>query len=54
MRRIAGEAGEGGAWSATAGVNAVLQVAVDTGFALRRLRRRPVSLAEEFYRMVEA
>ncbi|HPF71784.1 MAG TPA: ABC transporter ATP-binding protein [Candidatus Krumholzibacteria bacterium] len=53
MRRIAGEAGEGGAWQAAAGVNAVLGVALQTGFALRRLRRRPVSLAEEFYSMVE-
>lgn len=36
------------------GVNAILKVAVDNDFALRRLRRRPVTLAEEFYRMVEA
>ncbi len=37
-----------------AGTGAILKVAVATGFALRRLRRRPVTLAEEFYRMVEA
>ena len=37
-----------------AGVNAILRVAAAREFALRRLRRRPVSLAEEFYRMVEA
>jgi hypothetical protein len=29
-------------------------VAAATGFGLRRLRRRPISLADEFYRMVEA
>ncbi len=39
---------------AAAGVSAILAVAADTGFALRRVRRRPVSLADEFYRMVEA
>ena len=38
----------------TLGVNAILRVAVDNDFALRRLRRRPVTLAEEFYKMVEA
>ncbi len=37
-----------------AGVNAILGVASAHDYALRRLRRRPVSLAEEFYRMVEA
>lgn len=37
-----------------AGVNAILKVAADTEFALRRVRRRPLSLADEFYRMVEA
>jgi ABC-2 type transport system ATP-binding protein len=36
------------------GVNAILRVAADNDFALRRLRRRPVTLAEEFYKMVEA
>ncbi len=38
----------------TAGVNVILKVAKAREYALRRLRRRPVSLAEEFYRMVEA
>ncbi len=37
-----------------AGVKAILGVATNTDYALRRLRRRPVTLAEEFYRMVEA
>jgi len=37
-----------------AGVNAILGVAAANDYALRRLRRRPVSLADEFYRMVEA
>jgi ABC-2 type transport system ATP-binding protein len=37
-----------------AGVNAILKVAAETGFALRRVRRRPLSLADEFYKMVEA
>jgi ABC-2 type transport system ATP-binding protein len=37
-----------------AGVNAILTVAAANDYALRRLRRRPVSLADEFYRMVEA
>jgi ABC-2 type transport system ATP-binding protein len=41
-------------FSSREGVEAILQVAVDSDFALRRLRRRPVSLAEEFYKMVEA
>ena len=54
MTRIAGEPDTSGAWDAAAGVNAILGVAAARGFALRRLRRRPVSLAEEFYRMVEA
>ena len=36
------------------GINAILRVAADNDFALRRLRRRPVTLAEEFYKMVEA
>lgn len=39
---------------AAAGVKAILSVASDCGYALRRVRRRPVSLAEEFYKMVEA
>ncbi|MBE0566580.1 MAG: ABC transporter ATP-binding protein [Krumholzibacteria bacterium] len=54
MRRLGAGAGADGAWDAAAGVNAILAVAVATDFALRRLRRRPVSLAEEFYRLVEA
>ncbi len=41
-------------FDATAGTHAILQVAAAKGFALRRLRRRPVTLAEEFYRLVEA
>ena len=36
------------------GVAAILNVAHNCDFALRRLRRRPISLADEFYRMVEA
>jgi len=39
---------------AAAGVSAILKVASDTGYSLRRVRRRPVSLADEFYKMVEA
>ena len=35
-------------------MKAILAVALDNEYALRRLRRRPVTLAEEFYRMVEA
>ncbi len=41
-------------FSAKVGVDAILKVAVASDFALRRVRRRPVSLAEEFYKMVEA
>jgi ABC-2 type transport system ATP-binding protein len=48
------DASEEGGFKTAAGVKAILGVAVKTGFALRRVRRRPVSLAEEFYRMVEA
>jgi len=47
------ETGEDG-YSPTAGVDAILAVANGHDYALRRLRRRPVSLADEFYRMVEA
>ena len=36
------------------GVEAILRVAATSDFALRRVRRRPVTLAEEFYKMVEA
>ena len=41
-------------YSAKLGVDAILKVAVESDFALRRLRRRPISLAEEFYKLVEA
>ncbi|MFO7608304.1 MAG: ABC transporter ATP-binding protein [Candidatus Krumholzibacteriia bacterium] len=54
MRRLGADTGADGAWDTTAGVNAILGVAVARDYALRRLRRRPVSLAEEFYRLVEA
>jgi len=54
MAQVAGEAGADGAWDAAAGVNAILTVAEAQDYALRRLRRRPVSLADEFYEMVEA
>lgn len=40
-------------FNAQMGVNAILKVAVANDFALRRVRRRPLSLAEEFYKMVE-
>jgi len=39
---------------AAAGVKAILSVAAETEYGLRRVRRRPVSLADEFYKMVEA
>jgi ABC-2 type transport system ATP-binding protein len=54
MARVAGAPDASGAWDAAAGVNAILGVAAARGYALRRLRRRPVSLAEEFYHLVEA
>ena len=54
MRRIGADPDAEGAWDAAAGVDAILGVAVAADYALRRVRRRPVSLAEEFYRMVEA
>ena len=41
-------------YDTAAGVNAILGVAKANDYALRRLRRRPVSLADEFYSMVEA
>ncbi len=47
-----GDAGSG--FDAGVGTGAILKVAAETDFALRRLRRRPVTLAEEFYRLVEA
>jgi ABC-2 type transport system ATP-binding protein len=43
-----------GSFDTGAGVKAILGVAAAHDYALRRLRRRPVTLAEEFYRMVEA
>jgi len=47
------EVGDEG-FDTAAGVNAILGVAAANDYALRRLRRRPVSLADEFYSMVEA
>ena len=44
----------GDGFDTAAGVKAILGVAAANGYALRRLRRRPVTLAEEFYKMVEA
>ncbi len=44
----------GGGYDTAAGVKAILGVAAASDYALRRVRRRPVTLAEEFYRMVEA
>jgi len=41
-------------YDTAAGVKAILGVAAANNYALRRVRRRPVTLAEEFYRMVEA
>jgi ABC-2 type transport system ATP-binding protein len=40
-------------FSTTVGVNAILKVAADTDFGLRRVRRQPVSLTDQFYKMVE-
>jgi len=54
LARIDGAAGADEGFDTTAGVNAILGVAAAHNYALRRLRRRPVTLAEEFYRMVEA
>jgi len=54
MARITTGPDQDGAWDTGAGVNAILGVAASHDYALRRLRRRPVSLAEEFYKMVEA
>ncbi len=48
-----GEAVGGDGFDPAAGTGAILEVAAATGFALRRLRRRPVTLAEEFYTLVE-
>lgn len=49
-----GQASKEDGWAPSIGVNAILKVAAENDFALRRLRRRPVTLAEEFYKMVEA
>ncbi len=53
MTRVSGAATDSG-YDTAAGVKAILGVALANDYALRRLRRRPVTLAEEFYRMVEA
>ena len=37
----------------TAGAQQILAVAAANGYALRRLRRRPISLADEFYALVD-
>ena len=47
------EKDEQGGYRAEVGTGAILEIAAETGFALRRLRRRPVTLAEEFYHLVE-
>jgi hypothetical protein len=57
LARLSGKSAESvdtEGFDTAAGVNAILGVAAANDFALRRLRRRPVSLADEFYRMVEA
>ena len=57
LARLTGKSAEEVAeegFDTAAGVNAILGVATANDYALRRLRRRPVSLADEFYRMVEA
>ncbi len=53
LARVSDGAADGG-YDTAAGVKAILGVAIAHDYALRRLRRRPVTLAEEFYRMVEA
>lgn len=53
MKQIMESRDEGLGFPAAAGVKAILTVAAQTGYALRRVRRRPVSLADEFYQMVE-
>ena len=45
---------EGQEMTPAVGVAAILRMAADHDYALRRVRRRPVTLAEEFYKMVEA
>jgi len=47
LTKIDGASQDGG-FETAAGVKAILGVAVENNFALRRVRRRPVSLAEEF------
>lgn len=54
MTRIEGAASSDEGYDTAAGVKAILGVAAECDYATRRLRRRPVTLAEEFYRMVEA
>ena len=54
LNRVEGAAAGEGQWDPAAGVNAILQTAAEADYALRRLRRRPVSLADEFYDLVEA
>ena len=53
MTRLSGP-GSDSDWDQGAGVAAILQVAADRGFALRRLRRQPITLTDEFHRLVEA
>ncbi len=53
LAQVSGAATDEG-FDTAAGVKAILGVAAANNYALRRLRRRPVTLAEEFYRMVEA
>lgn len=53
LARLSGAATDGG-FDTGVGVNAILGVALKCDYSLRRLRRRPVTLTEEFYRMVEA
>jgi len=54
LERVAGATAGEGQWDPAAGVNAILGVAAASDYALRRLRRRPLSLADEFYDLVEA
>lgn len=51
LARIGAATADG--FDTAAGVKAILGVAAARDYALRRVRRRPVKLAEEFYRMVE-
>ncbi len=57
MQKLSGAASEPDGsipFPAAVGVKAILSVASEEGYALRRVRRRPISLADEFYKMVEA